>query len=336
VVADVLTRLAGEAAIAIHVDRPAGHTFDDDDDGPMRLHMRRVAPDASLTSFERDVLDDVFGGARELTTASHQQRHAGRDYDPADVVDRFLYAATPAGAGRPAPKARRARWSPARVGLMLLFAGGLAAVFRYAGPLFDVVPILAIWTFFVVALVNGWPTGWWYPGRPVRGLLVPLVLLVLMQHTMLLMPNRPLPAEGWMASAIAVVAAYFLLLARSRMPTDADGGATGDLLRMRAFAQHELERPRPQLDDRWIPRLRALGLGPAIEAWRYRHSGGAAMPPDTSDRPTITNAHFTGRSPAPWVGPPGWAEALTVYDDAADGDDEDAHADAADGGDRHR
>ena len=155
---------------------------------------------------------------------------------------------------------------------MLVFVFGLVNVFRYAGPLGDVVPILAIWAFLTVALVNGWPTGWWYPGRPVRGLIAPLVVLFVLQLTLLLIPNRPLPAEGWAASAIVVLAGYFLTLARSRMP-GGDGGVVADLLRMRAYAQAELQRPRPQLDDRWIPRLRALGLGGAIDAWRARHSG---------------------------------------------------------------
>ena len=79
--------------------------------------MRRVAADASLTAFERGVLDDLFGGARELTTASHRQRHAGRDYNPDAVVEGRL---RDAGAGTDAAAAGApsapARWSPARVG----------------------------------------------------------------------------------------------------------------------------------------------------------------------------------------------------------------------------
>jgi hypothetical protein len=97
---------------------------------------------------------------------------------------------------------------------------------------------------------------------------------------------------------------------------------------MRAYADTELKRPRPQLDDRWIARLRALGLGPAIDAWRARHAGAGAMPPEVGDRPLITSAHFTGVGPAPWSGPKGWQTALTVYDDAEYGDDEDDHADS--------
>ena len=61
-------------------------------------------------------------------------------------------------------------------------------------------------------------------------------------------------------------------------------------------------------------------------AWLWERIG------HVGDRPLITTAHFTGMSPAPWVGPKGWADLLTVY--AAADDDEavgDEHA-AADGG----
>jgi hypothetical protein len=335
VAADVLARLASEGAISVDVDRPAGLPIQESSEyTPLNLRMRRIA-DARLTAFERSVLDDIFGDAPELTTESHRRRHIGRDYDPDDSVERLLHdaAKVEAGAGKSG-----ARWSPVRAGLMLVFLAAMIGVFRNAGPLFDVVPILGIWAFFTVALVNGWPTGWWYPGRPVRGLLIALVLLSAMQLTMLLIPNRPLPAEGWLASAVAVLAAYMLTLVRSRMT---GGEAITDLLRMRAYAQAELRRSRPQLDDRWIPRLRALGLGRAIDAWRVRNSGGAVSLPEHRDRPPITTAHFTGTVPAPWVGPAGWEQALTVYaddevDDQEEAADHDAAADAAAGRDEDR
>src|SRR5205085_592483 len=83
--------------------------------------------------------------------------------------------------------------------------------------------------------------------------------------------------EGWAASAIVALAGYFLTLVRSRLPA-AGGGVVADLMRMRAYAEAELLRARPQLDDRWIARLRALGLGPAIEAWRARAATGGGSP----------------------------------------------------------
>jgi hypothetical protein len=159
------------------------------------------------------------------------------------------------------------------------------------------------------------------------------VVLFVLQLTVLLIPNRPLPADAWVATTIVVLAGYFFTLVRARKP-DGHGDVVADLLRMRAYARAELQRPRPQLDDRWIPRLRALGLGGAIEAWRTRHTGAAAMPPEHGDRPQITTAHFTGMPPAPWVGPKGWTTSLEVYADDEDDDDEadaDEHA-AADAG----
>ena len=78
----------------------------------------------------------------------------------------------------------------------------------------------------------------------------------------------------------------------------------------------------------------AIAAGPGSRAsdelglvWPWERIG------HVGDRPLITTAHFTGMSPAPWVGPKGWADLLTVYaddedDDEADGDE---HA-AADGG----
>ena len=120
VVADVLARLAGEAAISIHADRPAGHTFEEVDEYvPVRLHMRRVAADASpFTAFERDILDDVFGDARELTTESHRQRHAGRDYDPDEALAARLRSARQGkgGATPASAKAAGSRWTLARSG----------------------------------------------------------------------------------------------------------------------------------------------------------------------------------------------------------------------------
>jgi hypothetical protein len=52
------------------------------------------------------------------------------------------------------------------------------------------------------------------------------------------------------------------------------------------------------------------------------------MPPEIGDRPLITTAHFTGRSPEPWTGPKGWDAALTVWDEGEYADDEDADEDA--------
>ncbi len=329
----LLERLAGEGAIAIHADRAIGHAVDDDDGDAfhVRLQMRRVAPDTALTLFERAVLDDLFGHDRELTTASHHARHAGTHYDPQDDVDRRLDDAARTTGQKGGPGSRRGgRWSLAQAVMAAVFVGGLVGIFRNIGPLFDGAPLAALGAFLMVALVTGWPVAWWHRGRPARGLLVPLIVLLAIHGVWLLIPNRPVPAEAWLASAVAATAGYFLTLTRSRLP-GSRSAALADLLRMRDYAAAELGRARPQLDDRWIPRLRALGLGRAIDAWRARHGGARAMPPDSTDRPHITTAHFTGVGPQPWAGPPHWSDPLLVYDDDSDeSEDADDSVDAED------
>jgi hypothetical protein len=325
----MLERMAGEGAISIHVDRPAGHVFGaEDDPQDLRIHMRRLAADATLSPFERDILDDIFGSSRELSSESHAERFAGQDYDPEEAIDRRLPALTRVTGQAIANTGERrgSRWSLARVGLIAVFGIGIANVFRHLGPAFDVAPIAGGWAFFTIAFVNGWPAGWWFRGRPARGLLVPLVTLMVLQWGWLFVPNQPVPAIGWLASAVAVIAGFYVTLARARMP-GGEGGVVADLVRMRDYAREELEKARPQLDDRWIPRLQAMGLGPDIDKWRARHMLMGAMPPEHGDRPRITNAQFTGLGPAPWKGPADWLDALLVFADQEEPEDVDPHDD---------
>jgi hypothetical protein len=303
----VLNRLATEGAIAIQLDRVARRTDDEDDEDQLRVHMRRVAPDATLAPFERTVLDGLFGGARELTPESHEARHRGGSYDPQEAVDDAMRDAVRTKA--------KASWNAATIGLLAVMAWAIVRLFGHLGVGRDIEPAAGIVVFVVVALVTGWPAAWWHAGRPVRGLLVPLVLLFAIALGWLLTPNRPLPSEAWIAMAAMVLAGYFVTLVRSRVPRG-QGGALADLVRMRRFAAGELRRPRPQLEDRWIPRLQALGLGGAIEAWRTRHGGAFAAPPELGGGgPIVTTATFTGRTPAPWAGPDGWTEVLYVDDE---------------------
>jgi len=316
-VAGMLERLAGEGAIAIQVDPSAPAPDDDEDDAVPQVRMRRVAPDGALAPFERVVLDDLFGPTRELTTESHRARHRGEEYDPHDAIDDAM---------RDADKARaKPRWSLATIGLAAVMAWAIVRMFAAFGAAVDLAPIGAIVVFIVLALVTGWPAGWWHPGRPARGLLVPLVLLFAIAFAWLFMPNRPLSPDAWLAVAVMTLAGFFITLVRSRVPRRQEG-AVADLVRMRRFAAGELRRPRPQLEDAWIPRLRALGLGREIDAWKTRHGGGWSATPQMGDgRPIVTTATFTGRAPAPWTGPAGWVQALYVYDE----DDEEEAADAS-------
>jgi hypothetical protein len=305
----VLARLIGEGAVAIELTRPTPEA----DDGTARLHLRRLKRDAEIAPFEVRFLEGLFEGASELTSEEWQRRHAASAFSPDNVVDRALHDAQRAPVTRP--------WSVAGVALMLVMLGGIVHLFRNIGEIVDLVPMVGIPVFFMICVAISWPGGWWSRGMPVRGLLVPLVVLGAIGWGVLLMTNRPLPAPAWTGMAVAVLGGYFATLLRSRVPAGG-AGPKGDLLRMRYFAQRELERPRPQLDDRWIPRLRALGLGPAIDAWRAKRGGGFAQPPQLGDAPSITSAVFTGLGPQPWHGPDGWADAFYVEPEDDDEDEE--------------
>jgi hypothetical protein len=306
---DVLARLIGEGAVSIELTRPTDNAYDD----TPRLHLRRLKRDAEVAPFEGRFLEGLFEGATELTSEEWQRRQAGSEFSPEDVVDRALHDAQRVRVKQP--------WSLAGVALSAVMLGGLVLLFRNIGEIFDIVPIVGIGVFFMVCLVMSWPGGWWSRGMPVRGLLVPLVLLGLAGLGTMLMPSRPLPAPAWTGMAIAVLGGYFVTLMRSRMPAGGSG-PHADLQRMRYFAQRELSRPRPQLDDRWIPRLRALGLGPAIDAWRAKRASGFAQPAEFGGAPSITSATFTGIAPQPWQGPDDWADSLYVEPEEPDEEDE--------------
>jgi hypothetical protein len=103
-----------------------------------------------------------------------------------------------------------------------------------------------------------------------------------------------------------------------------------DLARIRRYAQRELKKQTPRLDDRWIPHLLALGLASDIERWRaesgrmlLRNSRDA----DDGSLQRYTGAPFTGQLPEPFATSPGWTDAFygepDDEDDFEDTEDED-------------
>ncbi len=317
-VEQLLSRLAAEGRLAVHVDPTPG------DGDPGAVHMRLLTTHAALTPLERAVIEDLFRGERELSSARLQERHRGTGYDPGDRLRAWM-----ADAARPSAAAQ---FSPLELVLSLAALGGVVMA---AAPLLEepeALPLAAGGVFFGVMVVGAWPGGWWHAGRPVRGLLVPLVMLFAAVAAFHLSLNRPLAPDVWTGSALAVLAGYALTLVRSRAPASGNGAIARDLSAMRRFAAAELRRPRPRLDDAWIPRLEALGLGRAIERWRARHGGAAAMPPDAGESAQtelLTAARFTGRAPEPFRGPRGWSDALHVYEMDDDDDDEETGEDGA-------
>ena len=303
----MLNRLIGQGAIHAQVGPPPP-----DDDLSPRVDLRLHVAPASLAPLEQDVVEELFGEARETSPEVMAQRYKGVGFDPQVRVDRMAESLK--------TMMTRGSWSLLSALAAVLGVGAFIFTFNRIGPgQSDAVPILVIAGFIGASLVAGWPKAWWSPGRPVRGLLVPLVLLTLLMLAMHLTVNRPFPPLAWAGASAAVLAGSLVTIWRSRAPDTGLGRLAGDAFRMRRFARAELSRPRPQLDDAWIPRLRALGLGKAIDAWRARHGGAFSPPPEFGGAAPITTARFTGMAPQPWAGPTGW---LFYYEVSAD-DDED-------------
>jgi hypothetical protein len=84
------------------------------------------------------------------------------------------------------------------------------------------------------------------------------------------------------------------------------------LVRIRRFAQRELKKQTPRLDDHWIPHLHALGLASDIQRWRDESRRGLLrISHDHESSPLhYTGAPFTGQLPEPFVGRPDWTDAF--------------------------
>jgi hypothetical protein len=309
----MLNRLIGQGAIQA---RPAPEP-DDPEIVLRRVELRLLAPAGSLAPLEQEVVADLFGDAREATPELVAQRYKGTEFDPQEPVDRIARQA--------ATMRMRGNWSLLSALCALGGVGGFVfALTRIGAGQGDAVPILAIACFAALTVVAAWPKAWWTRGRPIRGLLVSLVILTLLVIVLHLTLNRPFPPLTFAGISAAALLGYLVTLLRSRAPDTGLGRLSGDVYRMRRFARRELRRPRPQLEDGWIPRLRAIGLGRAIERWRAAHVGGASAPPDFGGAAPITTAHFSGVAPPPWDGPRGWLFGYAVFpDDEDDEDDED-------------
>jgi hypothetical protein len=171
-------------------------------------------------------------------------------------------------------------------------------------------------------LLRAWPRGYWHSGQPwpaAVALLVPGLLASGAALVLLLAVNPPLPLAGFVGTAVAVLAGYAALLVGAWRPWRGEPHATiRELGRIKRYSIRELGRRQPRLEDRFVPHLEALGLGPRLEKWR--NAIGMGMGGDLSGAgasleeggSTPLARPFTGRPNVPFVGPPHWTHALYV------------------------
>jgi hypothetical protein len=172
-----------------------------------------------------------------------------------------------------------------------------------------------------LGLIVAWPKRWWHVGRVKRGMLVPLVLLAALFAALHFTINRPYPARMWAGSAICILAYYLAQLINSRLPSHERGKMVRDLARIRRYAQGELKKQAPRLDDRWIPHLLALGLASDIERWRDESGRMLLRISHDADEGSLlrySGAPFTGQLPVPFVSRPGWTDAFYGEPDGED------------------
>jgi hypothetical protein len=311
----LLARMAGEGKLAIELLPPNAAKE------PSEVELKLLAPREQLPKYERAVIDIIFD-SDEKSTTSHRARDKFRQteqYPDRRWRELILQAGTadPSGVGL------------ASVPLILF---GVWAGYKQVIGLSRDEEVIAIVLVNVAALVITflWPKQWWHSGLPKRGLFLHLIVLILLYGALHLAINRPYPADVWTYSAVSILAYFVAQLVSARAPALGAMNRQRDVSQVRHYAIGELHKPAPNLDDRWIYHLVAMGLAPDIERWSNAHPdalhSGSSASENQFNRP-ICSSPFTGLPPEPWPGPPGWAEVFEVssaeLDEDEDWDEED-------------
>ena len=268
---DLIVRLATERRLSLEV--PERTSEDEILETRLRLQVERE----KLHPYEREVVDALFGSAREVTPAELRKR--AEPFDGDEAVDAAFARA----------KLARPRPSFLAKGLgLLLFFGGVALCVLSLTYQYVEVPY---------ALFAGVGAGFLLTAIP-----LPLLLLIVLVLVLGLVPNVPMHPAAYWGISLLLLAGYaarrFSIVSRR----DDVGRRYDDLRRAYLWAAGELKKPRPALRDAWLPHLQAYGLSPQIEAWRKRYGGTPAMgAPDLSEmgsQAIPTGPPFTGVAPA--------------------------------------
>lgn len=266
---ELLERLAVERKLQVRIDTPAT------EETPPGVTLRLLVPRDSLHPYEQEVVDALFAGQAEISTAQVQAR---RQFDPESLVS--------AAFARVVPK------RPAKSYLATGIAGVLAAS-GFALTVTDLQRVGAEPYAPVAAAV----------GALVARLgLPPAVFWVTLAGVLAqLVPNVPIVGLGAVGVSLVMLSGYQGTRSNRPTTTQPEGRRLLELQRIRDWAAKELRKPRPALRDAWIPHLHALGLGPAVAKWRERHGGASAsVAPDLAEvqaGAALSGPPFTGERP---------------------------------------
>lgn len=307
----VLLRMAAQRKIGISIESQAT----DETDAKVRL---RLSTDrAKLTPFEREVVQEIFGGLDTVSTADIQNRFRGETFHPDRIVSAAFGKLRSPERGK-APKGRPL-WSALHLACM---AGGVALMVKSLADqsMSDPAPLFAgiVPGTIVVSL---WPTGSSTRRVGLPTLLVGILALGLLGAALALCPNVPL--SGLAALGLTVFSTGHCAGLLARLPKVSP--AALELEAARRWALAELRKPRPDLRDAWTDALEALCGRRALARWKARYGGsfgggdmGEMGPSDLSAGPP-----FTGEAPKPPTLPGGWIYGFSVPgEDEDDGEDD--------------
>ncbi len=301
----IVERLVQQDDLEIEVLMPATeHT-------PARVRLRLRTDPETLHPIEQQVVEALFGSAREIRSDLHRARHHEHGFDPAHITDSILFHAAVASDRR--QRGRSPIGSQGRNKLLLVLLLGLGTLLG----LFDTVVgnqapyALAGGLVAWIALLALSPRRWWHPGRSAfAGLLwlLPLALATFYGGLLHLLPGPPLGAASSVGLALILISGFLYPLANAR-GFDRTMAHRYSMLQARRWVQRQLRRTEPDLQDAWLAHLEALGLSRDLARWRRRHGSRT----DAADVAAPTGDAFTGVSIA-YTGTPRatWSPALHV------------------------
>lgn len=301
----IVERLVQQERLEIEVLMPATqHT-------PARVRLRLLTDPETLHPIEQQVVEAVFGSAREIRSDLHRARHHEHGFDPDGVTESILFHAAVTSDRR--QRGRSPTGSRGRNTLLLVLLLGLGTLL----VLFDTVVgdqapyALAGGLVAWIALLALSPRRWWHPGRSAfAGLLwlFPLALATLYGGLLHLLPGPPLGAASSVGLTLILISGFLYPLANAR-GFDRTMAHRYSMLQARRWAQRQLRRAEPDLQDAWLAHLEALGLSRDLARWRRRHGSGTVAP----DAAAATGDAFTGIATA-YTGTPSaaWSPALHV------------------------
>jgi uncharacterized membrane protein YgcG len=282
-VAGLLARLVAEGKLESEVE-PKRRWY-----GSEVLHLRLKAPHDSFTKgYERALINKLFWNARtETDTEAVREHYQSKGFDPAGLIRGGIESALKKQlkGDRPAPSRRRTLLVFAACGVAFVLEGlsgnaQSAGLFGFSALLSALPPwglgtaAAATWRQHVERVV---PRAlWWllFGLIPAAGAVSVVFLDELFTPGMLALYPGPFGVIGILLVPVMVFSS--LTRQGASRETRAAIRRRQELAHARRQLARQLRRERPDLDDRWLPHLIALDLGPDVSRWGKRWKVAAA------------------------------------------------------------